>query len=299
MRDAQDAVAAGATQHPYCRELRRHAFGARLSATARYRSGDGRKARRGAKRQHQPAQPRDSSGQRRRPQSNPPSLHTPEAEAIKKEICAVGRKLWMRQFVDGNGGNISYRIGPNEVLCTPTLVSKYDLTPEDLCMVDLEGNQIAGTKPRTSETSAASGDLQSGAGGEVVRALPSAACDGLCHHRTRAAEPRDSGVRSFRGQGGDLALRNAGHAGVCRDRHAVREGTQHGAAGESRHRLLGRYRDPRRVVRRGAGDLLLDADAGVATWRARSRIFRSSKAPTCWPSRRAWACPIFASILRG
>jgi len=76
---------------------------------------------------------------------------TPEAEAVKKEICAVGRKLWMRQFVDGNGGNISYRIGPNEVLCTPTLVSKYDLTPEILCLVDLEGNQIAGVRPRTSE----------------------------------------------------------------------------------------------------------------------------------------------------
>jgi L-fuculose-phosphate aldolase len=83
--------------------------------------------------------------------ANPRLFSTPEAEVIKKEICAVGRKLWMRQFVDGNGGNISYRIGPNEVLCTPTLVSKYDLTPEDLCLVDLEGNQIAGTKPRTSE----------------------------------------------------------------------------------------------------------------------------------------------------
>ena len=76
---------------------------------------------------------------------------TPEAEAVKKEICTVGKKLWMRQFVDGNGGNISYRIGPNEVLCTPTLVSKYDLTPEILCLVDLEGNQVAGTRPRTSE----------------------------------------------------------------------------------------------------------------------------------------------------
>lgn len=74
-----------------------------------------------------------------------------ESEVIKQEICAVGRKLWMRQFVDGNGGNISYRIGPNEVICTPTLVSKFDLTPEDLCLVDLEGNQIAGTRPRTSE----------------------------------------------------------------------------------------------------------------------------------------------------
>ena len=76
---------------------------------------------------------------------------SPEAEAIKKEICAIGKKLWMRQYVDGNGGNISYRIGPNEIICTPTLMSKYDLTPEDLCMVDLTGKQIAGTRPRTSE----------------------------------------------------------------------------------------------------------------------------------------------------
>ena len=37
------------------------------------------------------------------------------------------------------------------MICTPTLVSKYDLTPEDLCLVDLEGKQVAGIKPRTSE----------------------------------------------------------------------------------------------------------------------------------------------------
>lgn len=85
------------------------------------------------------------------PPANARLFSTPEAEAVKKEICAVGKKLWMRQFVDGNGGNISFRIGPNEVLCTPTLVSKYDLTPEILCLVDLEGNQVAGVRPRTSE----------------------------------------------------------------------------------------------------------------------------------------------------
>jgi len=76
---------------------------------------------------------------------------SPEAEAAKAEIIAVGRKLWHRQYVDGNGGNISYRIGPNEVICTPTLISKADLRPEDLCMVDLEGNQLVGSRPRTSE----------------------------------------------------------------------------------------------------------------------------------------------------
>jgi L-fuculose-phosphate aldolase len=76
---------------------------------------------------------------------------SPEAEEIKKEICAAGRKLWMRQYVDGNGGNISYRIGPNAVLCTPSLVSKFDLTPADICLTDINGKQIAGSKTRSSE----------------------------------------------------------------------------------------------------------------------------------------------------
>jgi L-fuculose-phosphate aldolase len=74
-----------------------------------------------------------------------------EAEAVKAEIVATGRKLWARQYVDGNGGNISYRIGPNEVICTPTLLSKADLRPEDLCLVDLDGNELMGTRARTSE----------------------------------------------------------------------------------------------------------------------------------------------------
>ena len=73
------------------------------------------------------------------------------AGALKDEICAVGRKLWLRQLVDGNGGNISCRIGPGRVLCTPTQISKYDLKPADLCMVDLDGRQIAGKRMATSE----------------------------------------------------------------------------------------------------------------------------------------------------
>jgi L-fuculose-phosphate aldolase len=78
-------------------------------------------------------------------------FHSPEAETIKAEIVDVGRKLWQRQYVDGNGGNISYRLTEDAVLCTPTLVSKSDLKPEDLCLVDLTGKQLTGGKPRTSE----------------------------------------------------------------------------------------------------------------------------------------------------
>ncbi len=78
-------------------------------------------------------------------------LKSADAAVIKDEICAIGKKLWHRQYVDGNGGNISYRLRDDAVLCTPTLCSKADLRPQDLSLVDLSGNQLAGERPRTSE----------------------------------------------------------------------------------------------------------------------------------------------------
>jgi L-fuculose-phosphate aldolase len=74
-----------------------------------------------------------------------------EAEALRAEIIHVGRKLWQRQYVDGNGGNISVRLGSKYVLCTPTLMSKGDLGPADICLSDLDGNILAGDRSRTSE----------------------------------------------------------------------------------------------------------------------------------------------------
>ncbi|MGC1870343.1 MAG: class II aldolase/adducin family protein [Acidobacteriaceae bacterium] len=77
--------------------------------------------------------------------------NSPEANALKEEILRVGRKLWERQYVDGNGGNISARVSPHYVLCTPTLCSKGDLCREDLSLVDLDNYQICGDRPQTSE----------------------------------------------------------------------------------------------------------------------------------------------------
>jgi L-fuculose-phosphate aldolase len=74
-----------------------------------------------------------------------------EAEALRSEILRVGRKLWERQYVDGNGGNISCRLGANYVLCTPTMMSKRDMEPADICLSDLDGNIVAGDRARTSE----------------------------------------------------------------------------------------------------------------------------------------------------
>ena len=78
-------------------------------------------------------------------------FHSAELQGFKEQICDIGRRLWQRAYVDGNGGNLSIRVSDHLVLCTPTLVSKGFMKPEDLCLVDLEGNQKAGSKKRTSE----------------------------------------------------------------------------------------------------------------------------------------------------
>ncbi|REK11148.1 MAG: class II aldolase/adducin family protein [Planctomycetota bacterium] len=70
---------------------------------------------------------------------------------LKLEICDIGRRIYNKGFAAGNDGNISYRLGTNEVLCTPTMFSKGFLKPDDLCIVDMEGNQKSGRRKRTSE----------------------------------------------------------------------------------------------------------------------------------------------------
>jgi L-rhamnose isomerase len=74
-----------------------------------------------------------------------------EVNAHKERICDIGRRLWQRAYVDGNGGNVSVRLSDALVLCTPTLVSKGFMTPGDLCLVDMDGVQRAGVKRATSE----------------------------------------------------------------------------------------------------------------------------------------------------
>ena len=78
-------------------------------------------------------------------------FNSPYCEGLKEQLCDIGRRLWGREYVDGNGGNIAIRVGDDIALCTPTLVSKGFMKPSDMCLVDFEGNQLAGTKRRTSE----------------------------------------------------------------------------------------------------------------------------------------------------
>ncbi len=78
-------------------------------------------------------------------------FQSPAIHDLKEQLCDIGRRMWQREYVDGNGGNLAIRVGQDIALCTPTLVSKGFMQPGDICLVDLEGNQLAGTKSRTSE----------------------------------------------------------------------------------------------------------------------------------------------------
>ncbi|GHB98443.1 class II aldolase/adducin family protein [Cerasicoccus arenae] len=78
-------------------------------------------------------------------------FNSPELRIIKERMCDIGRRIWAKNYCDGNGGNITVRVGDNLVLCTPTLISKGFIEIEDICLVDLDGNQVAGTRKRTSE----------------------------------------------------------------------------------------------------------------------------------------------------
>jgi len=72
-------------------------------------------------------------------------------QELREALCDIGQRLYARQLVAGSDGNISCRLTGETVLCTPTLVCKGLMKPEDLCVVDFQGNLVRGRRSRTSE----------------------------------------------------------------------------------------------------------------------------------------------------
>jgi len=70
---------------------------------------------------------------------------------LKQDICEIGRRIYAKGFAAANDGNITVRVAENEILCTPTLHCKGFLKPEDICLIDMTGKQLAGIKKRSSE----------------------------------------------------------------------------------------------------------------------------------------------------
>lgn len=78
-------------------------------------------------------------------------FNSPTINRVKDQICEMGRRIYNKGYTDGNGGNLSVRVGEDLVLCTPTLCCKGFMKREDICLVDMSAGQLCGYRPRTSE----------------------------------------------------------------------------------------------------------------------------------------------------
>jgi L-fuculose-phosphate aldolase len=69
----------------------------------------------------------------------------------KELICEIGRRIYHKNFVAANDGNISVKVGPDTIWTTPTGVSKGYMTPDMMVKMDLSGTNLSGHLKPSSE----------------------------------------------------------------------------------------------------------------------------------------------------
>ena len=75
----------------------------------------------------------------------------PREEALRAEICEVGRRVYARGYVASNDGNISVRLDDRHLLATPKSVSKGFMTPDMMVVTDMQGTKVAGHRDASTE----------------------------------------------------------------------------------------------------------------------------------------------------
>jgi L-fuculose-phosphate aldolase len=63
---------------------------------------------------------------------------------LKQLIVEIGKRIWTRGYVAANDGNITVRFNDNEILTTPTGVSKGFMSTDMIIKVDSKGKVISG-----------------------------------------------------------------------------------------------------------------------------------------------------------
>ena len=72
--------------------------------------------------------------------------------SLRADIVEVGRRMYARGYTASNDGNISVRLGTDRLLMTPKSVCKGFMTPDMMCITDLEGRKLQGDRDPSSET---------------------------------------------------------------------------------------------------------------------------------------------------
>lgn len=69
----------------------------------------------------------------------------------RDDIIQIGSLVFQKGWVAANDGNITIRLDAERILATPTGVCKGMMNPDDLIIVDYNGDKISGRRERTSE----------------------------------------------------------------------------------------------------------------------------------------------------
>ncbi len=72
-------------------------------------------------------------------------------DQLRADIVEVGRRLYARGYTASNDGNISARLDGGRLLMTPKSVCKGFMTPQMMCVTDLDGRKLAGERDPSSE----------------------------------------------------------------------------------------------------------------------------------------------------
>ncbi len=67
-------------------------------------------------------------------------------QEIKKQIVEIGKRIWNRGYVASNDGNITVKLNDDELLTTPTGVSKGFMNEDMIIKCDKNGNVISGNE---------------------------------------------------------------------------------------------------------------------------------------------------------
>jgi L-fuculose-phosphate aldolase len=70
---------------------------------------------------------------------------------LRADIVEVGRRMYARGYTASNDGNISVRLGSDRLLMTPKTVCKGFMTPDMMCITDLDGRKLQGDRDPSSE----------------------------------------------------------------------------------------------------------------------------------------------------
>lgn len=66
----------------------------------------------------------------------------PHENELRDQICEIGRLLRKYGYIDATSGNISARLDDEHILCTPSGLTKGNMRPDQLIVVNMDGEKV-------------------------------------------------------------------------------------------------------------------------------------------------------------